>query len=286
MRNYKIIRGLLLTSICITLLTACEKESESISQMEESEVYKSTYITQENDNKNQIVNQKVYESFKGTWSEEGKQKEEILHNGGSYLEVYEINNNFLKGSYISVQEQSLRIAEVDIAAEINDYYISESFSDDGFGNRGIMQIRMATEEVRVEILFEHKQESNWSIQDSDLVPMNEIRKYDEEELVLYTSAINDYREKMGKFDVDYDNFIFDTDERVYSMEEIEELTEMQRSIFRNEIYARHGYVFELEVLNQLFKKYSWYVPMKSQKFFDTNDFSEYEQENLNNIVQY
>ncbi len=286
MRNYKIIRGLLLTSICITLLTACEKESESISQMEESEVYKSTYITQENDNKNQIVNQKVYESFKGTWSEEGKQKEEILHNGGSYLEVYEINNNFLKGSYISVQEQSLRIAEVDIAAEINDYCISENFSDDGFGNRGIMQIRMATEGVRVEILFEYIGEGNWSIQDSDLVPMNEIRKYDEEELVLYTSAINDYREKMGKFDVDYDNFIFDTDERVYSMEEIEELTEIQRSIFRNEIYARHGYVFELEVLNQLFKKYSWYVPMKSQKFFDTNDFSEYEQENLNNIVQY
>ncbi|MCQ4922922.1 YARHG domain-containing protein [Tissierella carlieri] len=286
MRNYKIIEGLLLTSICIILLTACEKKSENISQTEESEVYKSTYITQENDNKNQIVNQKVYENFKGTWSREGKQKEEILHNGGSYLEVYEINNNFLKGSYISIQEQSLRIAQIDIAAEINDYCISESFSDDGFGNRGIMQIKMATEEVRVEILFEHKGEGNWSIQDSDLVPMNEIRKYDEEELVLYTSAINDYREKMGKFDVDYDNFIFDTDERVYSMEEIKELTEIQRSIFRNEIYARHGYVFELEVLNQLFKEYSWYVPMKSQNFFDTNDFSEYEQENLNNIVQY
>ena len=48
-------------------------------------------------------------------------------------------------------------------------------------------------------------------------------------------------------------------------------------IMRNEIYARHGYIFKLPELNEYFMKQSWYKPVSEDV---TNSLTPIEKENI------
>lgn len=51
-------------------------------------------------------------------------------------------------------------------------------------------------------------------------------------------------------------------------------------IFKNEIYARHGYIFQNEDLNNYFRGMIWYTPKYQATEFDTSVFNEIEVHNL------
>ena len=60
-----------------------------------------------------------------------------------------------------------------------------------------------------------------------------------------------------------------------SMEEI--------ALIRNEIYARHGYIFTTSPYKEYFGEKSWYKPSKN---FDESDFNAYEKANVELIIEY
>ncbi len=74
--------------------------------------------------------------------------------------------------------------------------------------------------------------------------------------------------------------IFFTDMKYYTAKDFENLPPTVIHIAKNEIYARHGYIFKDEDLNQFFLSCAWYQPRVTGEEFDASVFNQYEQANL------
>ena len=91
----------------------------------------------------------------------------------------------------------------------------------------------------------------------------------------------------GGYPVDYGLPVFDSDTRYYTREEMRQIswTPELTAVFRNEIYARHGYSFKNDIWNDFFSTYIWYSGIYSADKFDAGVFNEYEKENLKLAVE-
>lgn len=69
--------------------------------------------------------------------------------------------------------------------------------------------------------------------------------------------------------------------RAYDTSELESLSDHDLFLARNEIYARHGYVFEAGELSEYFSSKSWYHPTD---VFNEGDISEIERQNVSTIL--
>lgn len=78
----------------------------------------------------------------------------------------------------------------------------------------------------------------------------------------------------------------ESDVRVYSADELEALTEQERYIAINEIYARHGRSFSDQELQDYFDSCSWYRKLYSPEEYDAlpSQFNEYEQANVDSLA--
>ena len=63
-----------------------------------------------------------------------------------------------------------------------------------------------------------------------------------------------------------------------------ELSAEELRLARNEIYARHGRIFQNEFLNNHFRACDWYRPTKTADEFSESVFNEYERANRNLIL--
>lgn len=72
--------------------------------------------------------------------------------------------------------------------------------------------------------------------------------------------------------------------RYLSYNDIAGMTKWELSVMRNEIYARHGYIFTQNIsIKNHFERQSWYVPM----YYNVDGFlSKVEKYNINYIKQY
>lgn len=91
----------------------------------------------------------------------------------------------------------------------------------------------------------------------------------------------------GGYPVDYGLPVFDSDTRYYTREEMRQISWMPEltAVFRNEIYARHGYIFKNDIWNDFFSTYIWYSGIYPADKFDAGVFNEYEKENLKLAVE-
>lgn len=89
------------------------------------------------------------------------------------------------------------------------------------------------------------------------------------------------------YPVDYGLPVFDSDSRYYTREEMQQISWAPEltAVFRNEIYARHGYIFKNDIWNDFFSTYIWYSGIYSADKFDAGVFNEYEKENLKLAVE-
>jgi hypothetical protein len=69
--------------------------------------------------------------------------------------------------------------------------------------------------------------------------------------------------------------------RIYDASELEPLSNHDLFVARNEIYARHGYVFEAGELSEYFASKSWY---HSSDVFSEGALSEVERANVSAIL--
>lgn len=98
----------------------------------------------------------------------------------------------------------------------------------------------------------------------------------------YYSEIIDYWENVREVR-DVSNVmepLFETDRKYYTKEEFESEPMLVIHLAKNEIYARHGYIFADKDLYNYFMGCIWYSPTCSSADFEDNVFNEYERANL------
>lgn len=104
-----------------------------------------------------------------------------------------------------------------------------------------------------------------------------------------TSNSNTETSKRASNNEDFHNnsdFIFpNSSTQELSVSALENLTKEELGIARNEIYARHGYIFNQEPFKSYFKSKNWYVP-NSQFKGSNNDLYPVEYTNIQLILQY
>ena len=72
----------------------------------------------------------------------------------------------------------------------------------------------------------------------------------------------------------------DSSERLLEWSDIYMLSNEDIRIAKNEIYARHGYIFKDENLKNYFMGQLWYIPSVKAEEFDDSVFSDIEKRNL------
>ena len=72
----------------------------------------------------------------------------------------------------------------------------------------------------------------------------------------------------------------------YTLEDLSILDSYGLKITRNEIFARHGRMFNDKELQEYFKRQQWYVPQIAANDFDTSCLNEVEKYNVNLISVY
>ena len=72
----------------------------------------------------------------------------------------------------------------------------------------------------------------------------------------------------------------DSSERLLEWSDIYILSNEDIRIAKNEIYARHGYIFKDENLKNYFMGQLWYIPSVKAEEFDDSVFSDIEKRNL------
>lgn len=83
-----------------------------------------------------------------------------------------------------------------------------------------------------------------------------------------------------------EEYIFpDSNTEYLSYEEVAGKSQEELLYGRNEIYARHGYIFQDEAIRAHFENTSWYTGVVPGEQFDASVFNEYENANLNLILE-
>ncbi len=101
--------------------------------------------------------------------------------------------------------------------------------------------------------------------------------------VTGSSSTNSFDEGVTESNSSYDGYIIpESNVRIITEDDLLDLTSQELTYARNEIYARHGYVFKSSELNNYFLSTSWYV---TDELYD-GSLSDIERTNANFISEY
>ena len=192
----------------------------------------------------------TFDDYSGYWSYEGKTQEQILAEGGIELSCTITGDNQFSGTLFSQQEITERFASIEDNKNV--VYPSYNLS--------------WTEEEIIKAINERSQYYRAS---------------------AYYAEIIDYWENVREVR-DISNVIeplFETDKKYYTKEEFESEPMLVIHLAKNEIYARHGYIFTNEDLYNYFMGCIWYSPTYDSIDFDDSIFNEYEKANLEILVE-
>ena len=265
---------------------------------------------EQNDSK--IQDTSNYAEYSGYWSYEGKTYEQILADGGIELSCTITEDNQFSGTLFSQQEITERFASIeDISGKIEQEELYYDYSDDEWGNSGTLHIQFLSDSICVEILNYESAENGSDygisgafelIRQKEDISENDITvnssynsSWTEEEIIkavnerskyykasAYYSEIIDYWENAREVR-DISNVLeplFETDKKYYTKEEFESEPMLVIHLAKNEIYARHGYIFKNEDLYNYFMGCIWYSPTCDSTDFDDSIFNKYEKANL------
>lgn len=253
----------------------------------------------------------TYDTYSGTWTSNGCDENYIYtQEGGAILSIH-IEGNHLEGTYTYVQNISYRIAAVEnIDAEIIDSAAEFDYDDDGWGNSGKVTLVFG-EQVSVKIDELEKNPDNTTgmaispavldRESSTEIDIDEDRDedIDENNIEQQIMALESYREasmywsEVAEWDEDNGRYGMDrplepilcSDQREYTTEELKDYPEDILYLALNEIYARHGYIFRNEDLQNYFMGQVWYTPLVEGENFSNEVFNEYEKENLKVLLK-
>ena len=271
----------------IVLGTGCSNDEKQENFLSETE--------NEIENKEDGV---IYEVYTGNWSNDGRTHDQILSEGGVELSCTITESNRLTGTLFAQQEMTERFAVVeDISGEIEQNELLFDYADDGWGNSGTLHMQFRNDSIYVEILnyCEADGGSDYGISGYyELIRENEAESREKElentidersqyyRASAYYLEIVDYWENVREArDVSNVNEpLFATNKQYYTKENFENEPKLVIHLAKNEIYARHGYIFKNEALYNYFMGCVWYNPTCKAEDFDDSVLNEYEKANL------
>ena len=271
----------------IVLGTGCSNDEKQENFLSETE--------NEIENKEDGV---IYEVYTGNWSNDGRTHDQILSEGGVELSCTITESNRLTGTLFAQQEMTERFAVVeDISGEIEQNELLFDYADDGWGNSGTLHMQFRNDSIYVEILnyCEADGGSDYGISGYyELIRENEAESKEKElentidersqyyRASAYYLEIVDYWENVREArDVSNVNEpLFATNKQYYTKENFENEPKLVIHLAKNEIYARHGYIFKNEDLYNYFMGCVWYNPTCKAEDFDDSVLNEYEKANL------
>ncbi len=271
----------------IVLGTGCSNDEKQENFLSETE--------NEIENKEDGV---IYEVYTGNWSNDGRTHDQILSEGGVELSCTITESNRLTGTLFAQQEMTERFAVVeDISGEIEQNELLFDYADDGWGNSGTLHMQFRNDSIYVEILnyYEADGGSDYGISGYyELIRENEAESREKElentidersqyyRASAYYLEIVDYWENVREArDVSNVNEpLFATNKQYYTKENFENEPKLVIHLAKNEIYARHGYIFKNEDLYNYFMGCVWYNPTCKAEDFDDSVLNEYEKANL------
>ena len=271
----------------IVLGTGCSNDEKQENFLSETE--------NEIENKEDGV---IYEVYTGNWSNDGRTHDQILSEGGVELSCTITESNRLTGTLFAQQEMTERFAVVeDISGEIEQNELLFDYADDGWGNSGTLHMQFRNDSIYVEILnyCEADGGSDYGISGYyELIRENEAESREKElentidersqyyRASAYYLEIVDYWENVREArDVSNVNEpLFATNKQYYTKENFENEPKLVIHLAKNEIYARHGYIFKNEDLYKYFMGCVWYNPTCKAEDFDDSVLNEYEKANL------
>ncbi len=107
------------------------------------------------------------------------------------------------------------------------------------------------------------------------------------EVLTDDTSENQREEEPGKTNKDTSEYVIaDSDVRYLVSADLKELSAWEIRVARNEIYARHGRMFDSPELRAYFESKSWYKPEIPAVEFNNSCLSAVELENLNFIINY
>ena len=248
-----------------------------------------------------------YAIYSGTWTSNGYAENYIYTQEGGAILSTQIEENHLEDTYVYVQNSCYRIASVEnIDTEIMDSVAEFDFEDDGWGNSGKVRIVFG-EQVSVEINELEKNPDNATgmaissavldRENSTEIDTEEARdenNVDQQMMArdpyraasAYWSEVVEWDEDNGRYGMDRPlEPILSSDQREYTIEELKDYPEDILYLALNEIYARHGYIFRNENLQNYFMGQVWYTPLVEGENFSDEVFNEYEKENLKVLLK-
>ena len=271
----------------IVLGTGCSNDEKQENFLSETE--------NEIENKEDGV---IYEVYTGNWSNDGRTHDQILSEGGVELSCTITESNRLTGTLFAQQEMTERFAVVeDISGEIEQNELLFDYADDRWGNSGTLHMQFRNDSIYVEILnyCEADGGSDYGISGYyELIRENEAESREKElentidersqyyRASAYYLEIVDYWENVREArDVSNVNEpLFATNKQYYTKENFENEPKLVIHLAKNEIYARHGYIFKNEDLYNYFMGCVWYNPTCKAEDFDDSVLNEYEKANL------
>ncbi len=185
--------------------------------------------------------------------------------------------------FISIVGMCLLVGCGNHNMEQNDSEVQGSSTFAGYGDYGINGsfelIRQKEDISENDNTDDSLYNSSWT-EEEIIKAVNERSQY--YKASAYYSEIMDYWENVREVR-DISNVmepLFETDKKYYTKEEFESEPMLVIHLAKNEIYARHGYIFKNEDLYNYFMGCIWYHPTCDSKDFEDSIFNEYERANL------
>ncbi len=188
----------------------------------------------------------------------------------------------------------IQFGQDEIVIEVKDYVLSET-NMIGFGidrtyvltraqstSSSEVESELSDSEPEIEILEQYQ--PDWT-EDQVLAELGKRIKYYERcefylDVLQYMEVVREVTDISMYIDP-----LYETDKQYYAKEDFQDVPQLIIYLAKNEIYARHGYIFQNESLNNYFKGQLWYAPLVKAEEFDDSVFNEYEKENLKLLVE-
>ncbi|MCI6609335.1 MAG: YARHG domain-containing protein [Ezakiella sp.] len=131
-----------------------------------------------------------------------------------------------------------------------------------------------------------KKESSENLSKSSIENNSESSKEanaNSDAIIAKTFTSEDFKNKSKPQKTADGDYLFDTDKRCLENSELLEKTPEEINLIKNEIYARHGYIFKNAKLKKYFEAKDWYNPDPN---FSPAEFNEFERENILILSKY
>lgn len=190
--------------------------------------------------------------------------------GEAELNVYMPNKNIVELSFRQSNYNASRYAYVETALPVSSFdgnKVSFAFVDSWY-NTGNMTIVFGNKVIECTVSdVEYAEDALFGVTNGfyPLVRMYNAAEQDDPEVYIE----NEY--------------ILDTHLRYISRDELVGYSKETVALIRNEIYARHGYVFKNNEYKTYFNQQSWYVPNPN---YNVNMLSDVEKYNVSVITEY